>query len=622
MGMTQRSTSSMTRTQALKKLYDAGAHLFVFHVERDPEDPTKKKYFMGPAWQAGRDSLDAVLSAAHVGIIAGSIRVIVCDVDVKDGRNSPDRQRLGNERIQQVLAWAGETACIVRTPTNGAHLFYREDAKRGKRIVKGVLAKGKLEVFGHTGFVELYDPVRLAMMLDGLPVFAGALGEADDQQPPDDAPAGKRVDTARRGQQRGDRHNGYLARMVAALKGDADPKLAIADALKDARDAGLPEDELGKLTHWISVNVPGMESVKQRATAEEALSEIGAIVRRYEEEDKDVSLTRENMLAVQSQGRLEALLRGDELDPVYRMREMVNAWQKGGDEAVRGIWLDRVKQGLAEGLDWSAPDEPAWLVPGWLPEHRLAFLFAPGGMGKTRLGVQLAVALAVGALEWIPGVLRNKPVGLEPVRRKVLVLTWEDPARSMKRIVTNAAKVIGIQKADVQASVAGYLDVQYAGKLGPLWAPADTGSGHISTIATLTAAGRWVIEQMADYDLVVLDPLAAVFASEENTRALVRPFITTFDQAALERKCSVLVLGHGSKSSKVSGSTDWTNGVRCVLAMSEVERKVPQVAGGKRVKQEVKSGIRLEALKMNEAPLPEPVWLVSHGGGWHAGNPP
>ena len=225
------------RQRALKSLYERGAHLFAFHVERDPDDPTQKTYHHPHGWQTTRSTLDEVLAAEHVGLICGSLGLTCVDVDVKDGKSGADRQRLGNTRIVAVLAWAGHTDCVVRTPSNGGHLFYRaDDPGRGKRIVKGVLDVA-LEVFGATGYVELHDPKRLEAGLDGLPVFGADLSTAQPEQ----------MELGNgRGRAEGDRNQGTFVRVRCAVENDANPVPSIIAAYRDAVAAGLPEHEAVK----------------------------------------------------------------------------------------------------------------------------------------------------------------------------------------------------------------------------------------------------------------------------------------------------------------------------------------------------------------------------------------
>ena len=228
------------RRKALAQLYERGAHLFAFHVERDPEDPHKKRYRLPEGWQGRRHALDVVLAAEHVGMVGGSLGLSIPDVDVKDAKRLPDRTRLGQQRVQAVMAWAGETPLVMYTPTRGAHCYYRRRRPHGKRKVPVAGIPGLLEVFGDTGFVELYDPVRLLQHLDHLPVMGVEL--------PDDVPHRRKTNGAGRGRRKGDRNLGAFVRSRTAAENDRDPRPSIESARVDAIAGGISGKEAAKAT--------------------------------------------------------------------------------------------------------------------------------------------------------------------------------------------------------------------------------------------------------------------------------------------------------------------------------------------------------------------------------------
>ena len=229
------------------------------------------------------------------------------------------------------------------------------------------------------------------------------------------------------------------------------------------------------------------------------------------------------------------------------------------------------------------------------------------------------MGLAAGCEWWVPpGDGFEAPgIPLDGAPKRVLFLTWEDTPRAMRRILHHAGQALGID--DVRAAVEDRMVVYSVPALGPVWAPSE-GSRHTSNLASLTAAGRWLCEQMHEFDLVIADPLAAMFNSNENDRGLVRAYLTTLDNACQVGKCAMMNLAHSSKDYLVSGSTDWKNGVRTLLALEVVvEKKKPQGwKQGDGAWPERRVGIRLRADKMNEAELPAPRWLA-HGPGKHRG---
>ena len=81
-------------------------------------------------------------------------------------------------------------------------------------------------------------------------------------------------------------------------------------------------------------------------------------------------------------------------------------------ERRRARLTDRIMFGSAA-LD-NLPD-PAWTIPGWLPERGLVSIVAPSGVGKSFLALALACSLATGA-PWC---------GLPVTRRKVLYVAAE-----------------------------------------------------------------------------------------------------------------------------------------------------------------------------------------------------
>ena len=230
----------MTREDALRALYEMGAHLFAFHVERDSKDPVKKQYAFRKDWQTKRDPLAEVLAAAHIGMIPGSIGLSVPDPDVKDLPLAA-RESGRVERCGRVAEWAGATPYVQVTPSGGAHMFYKADKPRGKRTLEGVLDGVKLEVFGTTGFIELYDPVALVEHLDSLPVFEGEIPD-DDPETQICVPA--RTNGRGRGHTEGDRNAGLFAKVRSAVENDPDPAPAVQRAIEAALAAGLGEREV------------------------------------------------------------------------------------------------------------------------------------------------------------------------------------------------------------------------------------------------------------------------------------------------------------------------------------------------------------------------------------------
>ena len=603
----------------IKRLLDAGAHLVRCGADKVPFD----KAWQDAPWSGAGETV-------HVGMVPGRSDWLVVDVDVKGIPLCDDPEAILSQRISEVHQALGGEVLVTPTPSGGAHLWYpvfgsHPAIPNGKLWSRG-RPIGDLRCDG--GFVVLWEPEAVAHLLEeyghGLRMDrTKALDKlAELRKAPERAAGGhSQRDSAStpgggsgsgtrgaRGHVEGDRNEGLYAKVFAALMNDADPEPAIDAAVDDAVRAGLSLDE---------VHATVMSARKGAAAAmerpEDDGSLFGPVVDGWRAEEARAMLSRQASIASGALGRIEALLHGDVHDAVRVMRRVARAHDEGGDAAVRAAYRSRVLDQVRPGMRWSDPEATEWLVRGWLPLNRLAFLFAVGGIGKTRLAAQLALALAAGHAEWLAG--DGAPsIPLDGVKRRVLFVSWEDTERSMRRMLVNAAQALELGAP--QDLLGDRFEFIYAGKLGPLWAPAGH-SGHTSTLSGLTQAGHWLLDEMERYDVVILDPLAAVYASDENQRGLVRSFIGTLDEACQDRACTLLVLAHSSKEHLVSGSTDWQNGVRCVLAVEE-DVETDKDPADKRRNVVVSRALRLSVVKMNEARKPMPRWIAERSGGWYA----
>ena len=163
--------------------------------------------------------------------------------------------------------------------------------------------------------------------------------------------------------------------------------------------------------------------------------------------------------------------------------------------------------------DWPLEDPPAreWIVPDWLPAGRLALFTGEGEAGKSRLAVQLAAAIASGRTTWLPGGPGlTLPSGAAPA----VIATWEDDHDEAWRRLPRA----------IRPELGNRLHVADLAQVGPVWVP--MGSGHTSNVGSLSPAGKWLRCYVERHEarLLILDPLAAAFALNENDRALVERF--------------------------------------------------------------------------------------------------
>lgn len=139
----------------------------------------------------------------------------------------------------------------------------------------------------------------------------------------------------------------------------------------------------------------------------------------------------------------------------------------------------------------------------------------------------------------------------------------------------------------------------------------------MQTVAELTGAGRRLRRrcERAKARLLVIDPLAAAYGSDENVRALVRQYMASWDAWGRAHKCAVLMIAHPPKQTAGkgdddgwwSGSTDWPAAARGAWALRH------EKATGKNPER-----TWLECPKASYGLSPDPVFLVADGVAWRA----
>ena len=274
--------------------------------------------------------------------------------------------------------------------------------------------------------------------------------------------------------------------------------------------------------------------------------------------------------------------------------------------------------------DWTGePPDREWLLPGWLAVGRVHLLTGSGGRGKSRLALQLAAALASDAPAW-PVPWQEGARGLLPSDRHpptlprtgaavpVVIASWEDEADEVhRRLIAQPVPVLEL------ADRLHYVD---AAEWGPLWAP--VGTAHVQTVAELTAAGRRLrrLCERVGARLLVVDPLAAAYGSDENVRGMVRQYMASWDAWGRAQRCAVLMIAHPPKATAAgagddwwSGSTDWPAAARSAWALrhataTEAVNKKP--AAPERT--------WLECMKASYGMAPDPVHLAADGVTWRA----
>ena len=421
---------------------------------------------------------------------------------------------------------------------------------------------------------------------------------------------------------------------------DIDAEAALDGAVTSAAGAG----ETGAVEAWLAVPVPAGPRDEAAAVFDDWA------VERDGDDDRAGATPAQLARSAPAYTRrlLEVLFPGEgggDSDEAALMDAVARAYEAGGVEAARKAWREQEAAGIDVALPalWSVkPVERQWLVPMWLPRGRVVLFSGEGGGGKSRAALQLAVALATGAERWIQPIagkgdhVSRKLFGIrtaadgQPVN--VVIATWEDEAEEVARRLWGLGAAGPWNEREPDAGELGKrLHVADLAGAGPLWAPRAGGSGHVSTMGALTGRGRWLRRFCAEKEarLLIVDPLAAAFALNENDRGLVRGFMADWDRWGRESDCAVLLIAHPPKGdADWSGSTDWHAASRAVWTLGLVETDtgeimtdnhgVPKTGRNGKEQREKAPAPRLSCIKSSYGAIPDPVWLRRCGAGWLA----
>ena len=286
-----------------------------------------------------------------------------------------------------------------------------------------------------------------------------------------------------------------------------------------------------------------------------------------------------------------------------------------------------------ETWDNAGPPPPRrWLVEDWLPAGRVTLLAGQGGVGKSRLALQLAAGIASGGgrldgtdhasegCSWIetpsPDTLKLGNA-TEPGGSPTVYASWED---ELEEFWSRLSELSGSAAPWVTPERLSRLHIADMAGHGPLWGPRADGGRHTDTLGETTAAGhelRRLCEEVGAR-LLIVDPSAAAYGSNENNRTLVRAFVSDLDAWARDNNCAVLILSHPPKwAADYSGSTDWEASVRSMWTLRK-EGVGPAPKGkGKSVPDSQPEGWQLARPKANYGPPVKPLQLDwDTGGEW------
>lgn len=241
-------------------------------------------------------------------------------------------------------------------------------------------------------------------------------------------------------------------------------------------------------------------------------------------------------------------------------------WQERRDDIPRAVKsAEKFVAGALEAADAPLPfiniaawhgapvPEREWVVRGRVPLKNVTILSGEGGVGKSILTLQLAVATALG----------NDWLNVIPEPGPVFIFCAEDDQDELHRRLDRIADYYGTDFKELSTKMQ---IVSFAGEDAVLAAPNSKG------IIEPTKVFRRVRSAVCDTRprLIIIDNSADVFAGNENDRAQVRQFITMLRGMTIAANAGLVLTSHPSLTGIAtgtgrSGSTGWENSVRSRL---------------------------------------------------------
>jgi archaellum biogenesis ATPase FlaH len=258
-----------------------------------------------------------------------------------------------------------------------------------------------------------------------------------------------------------------------------------------------------------------------------------------------------------------------------------------------------------EPIRWARPSEwvgepppREWEVRDWIPKGEVVLLYGEGGVGKTLLAHQYAIAAATGT-PWL---------GQETRQARVMCFFCEDSIDELHRRHVDISRSLGVAPGagDDRLRITSR---KYMDNLLALW---DRNTGAMRKTA--------VWKQLRDdallfgADVLIVDTLADTFGGSEIDRTQVNSFIKScLGRLAEEAGATVIALGHPSVAGRTegrSGSTAWSNAARSRLFLRYPKGK------------ETGNWRELEGMKLNYGPKGNQIRLEWKAGAFSAWGKP
>ena len=192
--------------------------------------------------------------------------------------------------------------------------------------------------------------------------------------------------------------------------------------------------------------------------------------------------------------------------------------------------------------------EREFLVPGaWLPADRAGMLTGRGGVGKSRLALQLAYALSTGTpfLGGAGGIEYSEAADMVPKPCTTVYASWEDEVAEIGSRLAAFCTDPEMGKPIEGMAIVPMTDTVWEQPPG-------------THVGSLSSAGRKLqtLCEVRKARLLVIDPVASAYGGDDNRGPSVRAFVSSWDAWAQVAGCAVLFIIHPPKARITGGRGD------------------------------------------------------------------
>ncbi len=197
--------------------------------------------------------------------------------------------------------------------------------------------------------------------------------------------------------------------------------------------------------------------------------------------------------------------------------------------------------------------EAEFVCKGWLPfpKNAVSMVSAGGGVGKSFLLLQAAMRMVRDEKLKVFMWLSEDPLSLSKFRFEMISKQLLETDTSMFR---NNLHISGADSETIH-----FLEESRAG-------------------VTVNSKFYQFKRALKDYDVIILDPLIAMFGADENNNAHARKFVNLFTRWATKEGKTIIFIHHGTKNSSQSrGASAFVDAVRLVYRVEYIKNDAGEI---------------------------------------------